>query len=245
MLYQYVKENPGENKAPLLSMKKVFSLTSIVAGLFLIIWVAWPIISFRMKFAHLYEKGSKIISPLPGTFTAIAKETQAKTSESLGVTTIDYTKAHNWFPKLPQGEAKALVDSYRVSIPKLRIENALVIVGSDDLEKSLIHYGGTSAPGEYGNAVIFGHSILPHFYNPKDYNTIFSTLPSLIKGDEAFVEYDGVLYTYTVEGMRVTDPEDVSGLEQRYDSSYITLVTCVPPGTYFKRLWVTARIKNN
>jgi sortase A len=43
-----------------------------------------------------------------------------------------------------------------------------------------------SAPGEYGNIVIFGHSTLPQLYNPKDYKTIFTYLPSLEKKDHIF-----------------------------------------------------------
>jgi len=38
------------------------------------------------------------------------------------------------------------------------------------------------------------------------------------------------------------EPEDLSILEQRFDDSYLTLVTCVPPGTYLRRLVVRARL---
>jgi len=96
--------------------------------------------------------------------------------------------------------------------------------------------------------VIFGHSTLPQFYNPTDYHTIFSLLPSLratsdLKdGDDIFITYDGATYHYSVSDMVVTTPEDLSSLEQRYDDSYVTLVTCVPPGTYWQRLNVKARL---
>ena len=103
--------------------------------------------------------------------------------------------------------------------------------------------GGTGLPGEYGTAVVFGHSTLPQFFSPTNYKTIFSLLPTLTIGDEIFVTYDGVQYRYIIFEMVITDPTDLSSLEQRFDDSYLTLITCVPPGTYWKRLNVRARLE--
>ena len=90
--------------------------------------------------------------------------------------------------------------------------------------------------------MIFGHSTLPQLYNPKNYLTVFTFLPSLKKGDEIQVDYDEVKYKFKVEQMFEVKPEDIQILEQRQDNSYLTLVTCVPPGTYLKRLIVRAKI---
>jgi len=135
------------------------------------------------------------------------------------------------------------VNTYSVSIPKLKIENAIVMVAGDDLSESLVHYGGTPLPGQYGNTVIFGHSTLPQFYNPKSYKTIFSLLPTLTYGDTISVTFDDVKYTYVVYDMVVVEPTDLTPLEQRFDDSYLTVVTCVPPGTYWKRLNVKAKLQ--
>lgn len=237
MYYQYVKAPP---KQPL-SIRAFLPFVSIGLGVLMLIWVGYPILSFRMRFAHLYANDTSVISPLAQSGSVL--NAQHTTEANTGVSKIDYTKAYNWFPQSPPKKTNSMVDGYTISIQALNISNAYVTIGGDDLSKSLIHYGGTSAPGEYGNAVVFGHSVLPQFYNPTDYSAIFSTLPTLDTGDEIHVTYDGVLYTYEVESMRVTTPEDVSGLEQRYDNSYLTLVTCVPPGLKTKRLWVTARLK--
>ncbi len=238
MRYCYVKAAPYTPTVVPISIRKSIPFLIMSMGIFLITWAAWPILSFRLRYSHLYENQG-VISPLPAQLFADG----SGVSQALGVSAIDYTKAYNWFPTHPQNKGVSTVDSYQLSIRKLKISNAFVTIGSNDLDKSLIHYGGTGVPGEYGNAVLFGHSVLPQFYDPKDYMTIFSNLPTLKPGDEIDVTYDNVNYTYIVEKMRVTDPEDVSGLEQRYDDSYLTMVTCVPPGTYLKRLWVTTRIK--
>ena len=135
------------------------------------------------------------------------------------------------------------VNSYSLSIPTLELLNATVIISGDDLSKSLIHYGGTSLPGEYGNAVIFGHSTLPQFFKgTKEYKSIFSTLPLIKIGDDVTITFDGISYTYRVFDKVVVDPNDLSPLEQHFDDSYITIVTCVPPGTYLYRLNVKARL---
>ncbi|GAG09918.1 unnamed protein product, partial [marine sediment metagenome] len=157
---------------------------------------------------------------------------------------VDLTKLSNWFPSVPeQAQSSSRITHYTISIPPLRIFEATVKIGGEDLKESLIHYGGTALPGEFGNTVIFGHSVLPQFFNPKKYLTIFSTLPNIKRDDEVFVQFDGIEYKYKVYDMVEVDPDDVSILEQRYDNAYLILVTCVPPGTYWKRLAVRARLE--
>lgn len=224
MSYRYVKMMPVVVSLP------VIPLVTSFLGTFLLTSVIWPILSFQLFYATI---SGTAISPLPEELVPAVQANEQRN--------VDLTKASNWFPEVTTKKTVTPVDTYSLTIPKLRIKAARVKIGSDDLTNNLIHYGGTGLPGKYGNTVIFGHSVLPQFFNPNNYLTIFSTLPTLKEGDTFLVKFDGVEYEYEVIGWRVTDPDDVSGLEQRYDSSYITLVTCVPPGTYLKRLWVTAR----
>lgn len=167
----------------------------------------------------------------------------------LGDVTADYTQLNNWFVNTAaggDGNRLVLTDTasnyYKISIPVLKIKDALVEVGSMDLKKSLIQYPQTALPGQLGNGVIFGHSVLPQFFNPKSYLTIFSTLHRLKQGDEIFIDYDNIRYKYLVEEMYEVTPTDLSVLEQRYDGRYMNLITCSPPGTYLRRLVVKARI---
>jgi len=243
-LYVYLKARP---KTFLSAVLPVFSGFLLMSGLSIIIWAAYPIMAFEI---FLTPKFSVLIKPIPEGVIAEAMENRNIDNPSaiLGVTDTfaetDYTKASNWFPKSPQRrEEKEGGGDYTLSIPKLNIKDALVSVGGEDLNKSLIHYGGTGFPGEYGNAVIFGHSVLPAFFDPKNYRTIFSTLPTLANGDEIFTTYDGVTYRYVVWEMRVVSADDISVLEQKYDTSYVSLVTCVPPGTYWKKLIVKGRLE--
>ena len=158
----------------------------------------------------------------------------------------DYTKADNWFEadsKKNKSESGA-ISYYTLTIPKLRVDNASVAIYGNDLSKSLVQYSGTAMPGETGNSVIFGHSILPQFYDPKNYLSVFSLLPSLKKGDEMYVFYDGINLKYVVEDMFEVKPKDIQILEQNSYGSYLTLVTCTPPGHPLKpkRLIVRAKL---
>ena len=231
--YRYIKKTPRQLRIPW-----VLPYILLGSGVVILLWTLWPMASFTLFTA---PRISKVISPIPEAYAA---NTQKNTSDYIqGVSKSLYTDPNMWFPAKPQRRVVTKVNSYTISVPALKIEDALTVISGDDLDKSLIHYGGTGLPGEYGNTVIFGHSTLPHFFRPDNYHSIFSTLPTIEVGDEVFVTYDNVTYRYIVFDKTITEPDDLSPLEQRYDDSYLTLITCVPPGTYIQRLNVKARLQ--
>lgn len=264
-VYRYVKASPTHQDAPIATDSDIqtqpqehtkrkrrspWSYAFIVFGVAILSWAFWPIVSFVLITAPQFSEA--IVSPVQDGFIGetrsaanILSPLVSAASEVPGVTSggVDYTNANIWFPAAPQKKVVSSVTAYTLSIPKLGIKDAYTIISGDDLNKSLIHYGGTGLPGQYGTAVIFGHSVLPQFYNPTNYKTIFSTLPTLKTGDEIFIRYDGIEYRYVVYEMIVTEANDLTPLAQRFDDSYVTLITCVPPGTYWKRLNVRARLE--
>lgn len=138
---------------------------------------------------------------------------------------------------------------FAITIPKLDIEEALVEINATTLDPTLAlgHYNGSALPGEMGNAFIYGHSVLPWFYNPKNYKTIFSTLDKLLMGDVLYITYNGSILEYVVDGTAILAPEDVNPLAlakpKFLNESTVTLMTCVPPGTKLKRLLVYAVLR--
>ena len=209
----------------------------ITFGSILLANVAWPLI-----FSGLIVGGElrrdQILSPLPAEFISVIPAGAA----------VDYTNARNWFPQADfTNSALYGVDSYSISIPSLKINNAKVIIGGDNLEEGLIHYPGTAVPGQPGSPVVFGHSILRQFYapeesNPDRYVSIFSTIMTLKDGEEIVVDYDGIVYTYKVKDKVVVKPEDVFILQQQLNSRDLKLVTCFPEGTYLERGIVIAEL---
>ena len=231
-LYSYSKTKPKLSQ----KLGKIFSLCLISGGLLLLFTVIYPIVTFELYYARKFED---LTSPIADSDSDLPD----KLTRVLGVSLNDFTRASLWFPQAtPVYRNQQASNNYTLSIPQLKIENARVIIGSEDLSRSLIHFAG-SMPGTVGNPVIFGHSTLLLFYNPSDYKAIFSKLPDLSLGDEISVDYDNVRYNYKVYKMYITSPKDLKVLDQNVNEEILTLVTCVPPGTYFKRFIVKARLE--
>jgi len=240
-LYFYIKENNSFKKKTI----NYLSYFSLTLGFLLLFWSFYPIIAFEI-YSRLFIQNS-IINPL----TKSDEVNSLKQINSvLGEFNIisnnlrDFTQVNLWFPSANNTFYKKNINikQYNLSIPKLNIKNAQVVVNGEDLLKSLVHFQAQSLPGELGNVVIFGHSTLPQLYNPKDYKTIFTYLPSLEKGDKILIDVQEVKYEYEIIDMIVVNPEEISVLEQKNDGVYLTLITCVPPGTYWKRLVVKAKL---
>ncbi|MDZ4228603.1 MAG: sortase, partial [Candidatus Levybacteria bacterium] len=218
----YHKRNAQNN------LKKYLRLISgllLLIGVSLILYVLFPAISWQIYFQPAFASQEITLSIPRANIIDLAKNL---------IDTTDYTKAENWFPKFnPNLNQKDQADTpfYSISIPKIKIEKAIVSTVDNDLARHLVNYQGTGIPGKNGNAVIFGHSTLPQSLNPKDYKPIFANVAKLKNGDNVYATLNGVTYTYNIFKITVVDPEDSSALIQDYDNSYLTLVTCTPPGT--------------
>lgn len=237
--YLYLKgitKPPQKKKNRKLSSKwqKRVSFLTILMGLLLFGSATAPIISYEIFTAPRFQD--------PG----LANPLSAQGSSVLGTSSSELTKVQEWFPSAPRPAPESTkISYYTLSIPKLRIYDATVQIGGDDLTKSLVQYAGTALPGQPGNSVIIGHSVLPQFFDPKSYITIFSTLPTLRSGDNFYISYDGIQYRYVVEDMVEVEPTNFTVLEQRFDDVFATIITCVPPGLKTKRLAVRGRLVNN
>lgn len=239
-LYSYKKENTSMKK----KIARYFSYISLTGGMIFLFWSFYPIIQFELMSRLFIDK--KIYSPVPYSSIASSMEVANSVLGSYNISSTnlsDYTNVANWFPqRVQEKNAKIKLHEYTISIPKLNIERAKVTVGGEDLSKSLVHFLPETEPGEYGHVTIFGHSTLPQLYNKNDYKTIFTYLPELDRQDKIYVEVGDVKYEYEVYDMFVVNPDQVSVLDQKFDNSYLTLITCVPPGTYWKRLVVRAKL---
>lgn len=233
MVYRYVKETSKRTRW-LWSIIRALPVFVFLVGVGVLVYTGWPIISYRLK-ANFNFQADSLIKPYYSLRSPVLSSSVSAEGESL-------SEVDNWLPASRVRGVGGRVDYYSLTIHKLGIFNATVRIGGEDLSQHLIQYGGTAYPGEYGNAVVFGHSVLPQFFDPHDYMTIFSTLPTLEYGDEVLVDFDGIHYRYKVEELLEVKPEDLAILKQRFDDSYLTLVTCVPPGTSRRRLLVRARL---
>ena len=237
----YYKKGASNGKKKL---TRLLGLAFIIVGLLITGYIFLPLLSWQIYFAPIFAS-QNIAAPIPQTTVVSGSTFQtllAQASNSLSG--IDYTNADNWFPNFKhQKNGAPQIKTYSISIPKLNIKNAVVSTIDNDLAKHLVNYDGTAIPAGKGNTVVFGHSTLPQLYDSKNYKTVFTYLYQLTPGDEISVNVANVLYKYRVENITVVDPNNTSILQQNFDDSFLTLVTCTPPGTIWKRLAVRARIE--
>lgn len=137
--------------------------------------------------------------------------------------------------------------SFSIVVPKIGA-NARVIPNVDAsnereyldvLKRGVAHALGTAFPGEGGHVFLFAHST-DYFWNVGTYNAIFYLLGKLEKNDEVNVFYKGQRYVYRVVDTKIVDPSEVEYLTRKTNKEFLTLQTCWPLGTTFKRLLVFA-----
>ncbi len=220
---------------------KLLSVGIVLVGALIFSYIFFPLISWQIYFSPVFAS-SQIQAPIPTNTVIKSSGIGGLLSNVANSINTDYTNAYNWYPginKKPKGTA-----NYKISIPRINIQDAVVTNSDFDLTKHLVQFNSDSVPPHEGNSIIFGHSTLPQLYDPRNYKTIFANAYKLTSGDVIVVESDNIKYTYKIESIIVVEPEDTSILSQNFTDSYLTIITCTPPGTIWKRLVIKARLEN-
>ena len=209
---------------------KIIPAIFLLAGFFVLVQIAIPVINFKLWDLANIEAKNILVSPI---------------SESNRVLGVSIQNTRDNFPALISFSKREFIPytEFLISVPRLDIEEAKVLVESNNLSEGLVHLPGTALPGEKGNIFISGHSAIPIIYRgSKNYRAIFANLQRLEKGDIIKVSAGGD-FTYKVLGIRVVDPKETSvTLPPDGVGRYISLMTCVPPGLNTKRLVVIGKM---
>lgn len=212
-------------------------------GLLTFLYFFFPIVSWHIYFSTV--SSSDLETPIP--FSLVVGRSLVLSgllSSGVAAFATNFEDARNWYPGVTLEGRVGSPATYALSIPRLSIDEAMVSTVDYDLSKHLVHYVGTALPGEKGTAVILGHSTLPQLFDKDNYRTIFATLHKLKTGDEFYVKINGASYKYKIFSIFITDASSTNIFSQSYDSSYVTLVTCTPPGTVWKRLIIKGRLES-
>lgn len=232
--HKYVKD---ESSDPFYAIKQInyrfAARTRLIPSFFLSLGILIIITQIIIPLYFFTTSSVAIASPVSGSVLGLATGFSTFEFEEL-VSQVGATSAGN------------VPDKFYLTIPKLGITNAEVRSESINMspDNFIGHYRGSALPGEKGNVFLYGHSVLPIFYNPTNYKTIFSTLNKLSSGDKFSVKYNNKDYFYKVETIEILSTDKVHPLAQvrpaYLNESTMVLMTCWPPGLKSKRLQVNA-----
>ncbi|MCX6809160.1 MAG: class D sortase [Candidatus Berkelbacteria bacterium] len=153
--------------------------------------------------------------------------------------TPDVVKPPSYFPEVKNEEGNYIkIDRIALNAPIIWDvgENDIL----DQLKNGVVHYAGTSHPGEGGNIFIVGHSS-NYFWINSQYNSVFALLDKLEKGDRIEIKKGGTSYYYDVSDKKAVKPEEVDVLKNT-NKELLTLMTCWPIGTSLERLIVQSEL---
>lgn len=212
-------------------MVKGLSLLFLGFGVFALMQVVMPFISFKVWEIFAFESETALVDPAPiSTNGDLAPEFEVKT---VGNFPAFIGKPSS---KLP------LYSEFKISIPKIKLDFTNVLVESLKFDENLAHLPGSALPGEKGNIFITGHSMLPNLAS-KGSKAFFAKLPDVKKGDEIIVDALGQRFIYKVTELKIVDPKEISVIyPPEPNGRYISLMTCVPPGFNTKRLVVVGKL---
>lgn len=212
----------------MITFSKIVPIGFLSIGVFLLMQVVLPLVSFKVWEFGQQSSNELLISPSLSGKQVLGVSIQNKDNFSKIVSNL-------------KRETEANYSQFSISIPKLKIDHSQVLVDSNDLSKSLAHLPGSALPGERGNVFISGHSALSKFFNSQ--KAEFGNLTDLKPGDEIIIEAIGVKFKYKVEQLKVVSPNDLSVINPPdTQGRYISLMTCVPPGLNLKRLVVLGKM---
>ena len=203
-------------------MRRIISLIFISLGIAIIVFIFGPVIKEEIRY---------------------------RSDKSVGIT-YSVDSIEPWSANRPINPVNL---DFSIVIPKIKA-TAPIVDNVDPLDSmkylaalknGVAHARGTANPGDVGNVYLFAHST-DAFYNVGKYNAVFFLIGHLDAGDPIYIYYRGRQYIYTVYDKKVVEPTDTQyfGSLTEGDKT-LTLQTCYPPGTTFKRLVVLAKLEDS
>lgn len=160
---------------------------------------------------------------------------------------LGYTAKKITAPKSAEIPQEPIDKEFGIIVPKINA-NAKIIPNVDPfnsveyqkaLTRGVAHAKGSAFPGEGKNTFLFSHSSV-NFFEALRYNSVFYLLSKMERGDPIDIYYRNIRYTYTVADVRTVPSSAVQYLFTVPQTETLTLMTCWPPGTTYKRLIVIA-----
>ena len=132
-----------------------------------------------------------------------------------------------------------------IEIPKIGISAPLIFVSNssngylhDKLDSGVVHYPGSSMPGEQGQTIVLGHSA-PENWPKIKYDWVFSDLSELNPGDQIILHYNNQKYIYSVtRKVFLNKGQEMPKNDLTNNNNTLISISCWPPGKDYKRIAV-------
>lgn len=136
---------------------------------------------------------------------------------------------------------RLVMKKINVSVPIISISSRQDKVLQEGLKRGAVIFPETSFPGKKGNCVIVGHSS-NYPWRKGNYDNVFVLLDKLRKGDEVEIFWKEKKFKYIIfEEARIVKAGQMEILAPT-EKSILTLMTCWPIGTNYKRLIVKGKL---
>jgi len=216
--------------------KKQKDLTKVFIFLFILSFILfnWNDVSWLFNYKEVGGLAEAFFSPYNDSTLLVSADTQENEIP----------------PPQPAQIAYPYTDKENsLEIPKIQLTTSLVVGQSTDpgivaqeLDKGVVYYPGSVAPGQNGQMVVLGHSAPPNWPHIK-HDWVFSELNSLNVGDEIILYFNHYQYTYKIKDKNIIQKgQDISGEGVNAQNNILTLVSCWPPGKNYQRIAVEAEL---
>lgn len=203
----------------------------VIISLLMLFINYFPIISLEFNYLFQEKRGVLTDNAVINEFINLNSELQHEDKELLVDKDLEIEEFMLFIPKIDMGaRIVANVDAFN---HKEYIEA---------LDRGIAHASVSTLPGVKGNMFLFAHSGR-NFYESRKQNIKFYLLDKLEKGDFVYIKYKEFVYKYEVFDTKKVWPTDTSYLlDNNYNYSKLTLMTCWPAGTDYQRQIVEAKL---
>lgn len=188
------------------------------------------------KYFNLEAISNKLAA---GVVANVVASNENSARQVLGVQTAQASYVENSLQLDTDQEIILNIPSLNITVPIVWTKDTKDF--DNDLKNGVVHYPGTSTPGDIGTSYISGHSSNFSWSKGK-YNQIFVKLDQLKEGETFTItatKFDGtkVKLHYNVKRQAEFQPNDQEQFINT-SKSVVALSTCWPPGTTARRLVV-------
>lgn len=229
-------------------LMRLSGLFIALVGFILASYTFFPLISYEVYIQPVFANQA-FAAPIPQT-TIITQDSIKSLLQNTANSLSRFGDDSSWLPPTSPDQYKELgvteqLSNFYLSIPRLGINDAYVSAIDNNVNLHPILFPGSAIPPNKGNAAIFGHSTLPQWFDPHNPKAIFATALDVQIGDKIQITIGSNVYTYKVIKMSIVEADDTSYLAQDTDGSYVSIITCTPPGTTWKRLVIKAKLASS